>query len=247
MRVGPLRSLLPITCSQPPSPQAQPPAGVLVLSPVFVEGHFQNILLHHAMGATPLIREERLSLKRRWSSHGPPGSHMGPGGQGAQAGLALKRPSAQTPPPAPWCPAGSARGDTVGGGVLAPATCQAFDLGFSGAGLPLSPRVLKSGLRSEENAFVPPTVAIQCLETAFGVTVEDRDLALPQTLPEIFEAAAVGKVSLWASQSRGNSKSSQGLWGTRARPAFSPRLPTAEPRCPACGRGSGGLGTSPPV
>ncbi|KAM8763792.1 small glutamine-rich tetratricopeptide repeat-containing protein alpha isoform 1-T2 [Rhynchonycteris naso] len=33
-------------------------------------------------------------------------------------------------------------------------------------------------------------VAIQCLETAFGVTVEDNDLALPQTLPEIFEAAA---------------------------------------------------------
>jgi hypothetical protein len=39
------------------------------------------------------------------------------------------------------------------------------------------------------------TVAIQCLETAFGVTVEDSDLALPQTLPEIFEAAASGKVS----------------------------------------------------
>nr|KAF6402419.1 small glutamine rich tetratricopeptide repeat containing alpha [Rousettus aegyptiacus] len=36
-------------------------------------------------------------------------------------------------------------------------------------------------------------VAIQCLETAFGVTVEDHDLALPQTLPEIFEAAAMGK------------------------------------------------------
>uniref|UniRef100_A0ABI0NPB1 Small glutamine rich tetratricopeptide repeat co-chaperone alpha n=1 Tax=Bos taurus TaxID=9913 RepID=A0ABI0NPB1_BOVIN len=36
-------------------------------------------------------------------------------------------------------------------------------------------------------------VAIQCLETAFGVTVEDSDLALPQTLPEIFEAAAAGK------------------------------------------------------
>ncbi|XP_048198016.1 small glutamine-rich tetratricopeptide repeat-containing protein alpha isoform X1 [Perognathus longimembris pacificus] len=36
-------------------------------------------------------------------------------------------------------------------------------------------------------------VAIQCLETAFGVTVEDTDLALPQTLPEIFEAAASGK------------------------------------------------------
>ncbi|XP_074160500.1 small glutamine-rich tetratricopeptide repeat-containing protein alpha isoform X2 [Sminthopsis crassicaudata] len=32
-------------------------------------------------------------------------------------------------------------------------------------------------------------VAIQCLETAFGVTVEDRDLAVSKTLPEIFEAA----------------------------------------------------------
>lgn len=40
------------------------------------------------------------------------------------------------------------------------------------------------------------TVAIQCLETAFGVTLEDSDLALPQTLPEIFEAATVSKVSL---------------------------------------------------
>lgn len=28
------------------------------------------------------------------------------------------------------------------------------------------------------------------------MTVEDSDLALPQTLPEIFEAAAAGKVSL---------------------------------------------------
>lgn len=54
------------------------------------------------------------------------------------------------------------------------------------------------GLHSEENAVVPLAVAIQCLETAFGVTVEDSDLALPQTLPEIFEAAATGKVSLWA-------------------------------------------------
>ncbi|XP_015359105.1 small glutamine-rich tetratricopeptide repeat-containing protein alpha isoform X1 [Marmota marmota marmota] len=36
-------------------------------------------------------------------------------------------------------------------------------------------------------------VAIQCLETAFGVSVEDSGLALPQTLPEIFEAAATGK------------------------------------------------------
>ncbi|XP_051828177.1 small glutamine-rich tetratricopeptide repeat-containing protein alpha isoform X2 [Antechinus flavipes] len=32
-------------------------------------------------------------------------------------------------------------------------------------------------------------VAIQCLETAFGVTVDDRDLAVSKTLPEIFEAA----------------------------------------------------------
>lgn len=36
-------------------------------------------------------------------------------------------------------------------------------------------------------------VAIQCLETAFGVTVEDSHLALPQTLSEIFEAAAAHK------------------------------------------------------
>uniref|UniRef100_A0A8I6G6V0 Small glutamine rich tetratricopeptide repeat co-chaperone alpha n=1 Tax=Rattus norvegicus TaxID=10116 RepID=A0A8I6G6V0_RAT len=36
-------------------------------------------------------------------------------------------------------------------------------------------------------------VAIQCLETAFGVTLEDSDLALPQTLPEIFEAATASK------------------------------------------------------
>ncbi|KAM5239318.1 small glutamine-rich tetratricopeptide repeat-containing protein alpha [Ctenodactylus gundi] len=36
-------------------------------------------------------------------------------------------------------------------------------------------------------------VAIQCLETAFGVTVEDSDLAVPQTLLEIFNAAISGK------------------------------------------------------
>ncbi|KAM6218210.1 small glutamine-rich tetratricopeptide repeat-containing protein alpha isoform 1-T1 [Rhynchocyon petersi] len=36
-------------------------------------------------------------------------------------------------------------------------------------------------------------VAIQCLETAFAVTVEDHHLALPQTLLEIFEAAAEDK------------------------------------------------------
>uniref|UniRef100_A0A669Q3Z1 Small glutamine-rich tetratricopeptide repeat-containing protein alpha n=1 Tax=Phasianus colchicus TaxID=9054 RepID=A0A669Q3Z1_PHACC len=33
-------------------------------------------------------------------------------------------------------------------------------------------------------------VAIQCLETAFGVSLEDQGLAVSQTLPEIFEAAA---------------------------------------------------------
>uniref|UniRef100_A0A8C3UCN5 Small glutamine-rich tetratricopeptide repeat-containing protein alpha n=1 Tax=Catharus ustulatus TaxID=91951 RepID=A0A8C3UCN5_CATUS len=35
-------------------------------------------------------------------------------------------------------------------------------------------------------------VAIQCLETAFGVSMEDQGLAVSQTLPEIFEAV-VGK------------------------------------------------------
>ncbi|RLV83730.1 hypothetical protein DV515_00016366 [Chloebia gouldiae] len=35
-------------------------------------------------------------------------------------------------------------------------------------------------------------VAIQCLETAFGVSMEDQSLAVSQTLPEIFEAV-VGK------------------------------------------------------
>lgn len=49
---------------------------------------------------------------------------------------------------------------------------------------------------SEVAYLVSHTVAIQCLETAFGVTLEDSDLALPQTLPEIFEAATASKVSL---------------------------------------------------
>ncbi|XP_057233555.1 small glutamine-rich tetratricopeptide repeat-containing protein alpha-like [Malurus melanocephalus] len=34
------------------------------------------------------------------------------------------------------------------------------------------------------------SVAIQCLETAFGVSMEDQSLAVSQTLPEIFEAVA---------------------------------------------------------
>ncbi|XP_054836510.1 small glutamine-rich tetratricopeptide repeat-containing protein alpha isoform X2 [Eublepharis macularius] len=33
-------------------------------------------------------------------------------------------------------------------------------------------------------------VAIQCLETAFGVSMDDKALAISQTLPEIFDAAA---------------------------------------------------------
>lgn len=54
-------------------------------------------------------------------------------------------------------------------------------------------KIAVSGLGSAECTSIPLAVAIQCLETAFGVTVEDSDLALPQTLPEIFEAAAAGK------------------------------------------------------
>lgn len=53
-------------------------------------------------------------------------------------------------------------------------------------------------------------VAIQCLETAFGVTLEDSNLALTQTLPEIFEAAA-GKVSCGAAPiTAENSENSMG-------------------------------------
>lgn len=38
--------------------------------------------------------------------------------------------------------------------------------------------------------FIPfAAVAIQCLETAFGVSMDDRGLAVSQTLPRIFEAA----------------------------------------------------------
>ena len=65
-------------------------------------------------------------------------------------------------------------------------------------------------MRSAERTSIPLAVAIQCLETAFGVTVEDSDLALPQTLPEIFEAAAAGKVSLHVPQGHG-SVAEQGL------------------------------------
>ncbi|ELK37491.1 Small glutamine-rich tetratricopeptide repeat-containing protein alpha [Myotis davidii] len=60
-------------------------------------------------------------------------------------------------------------------------------------------------------------VAIQCLETAFGVTLEDSNLALTQTLPEIFEAAA-GKVSCGAAlitaENSENSMGSQWLRST---------------------------------
>lgn len=59
------------------------------------------------------------------------------------------------------------------------------------------PRPMPGSPTLQGPAHLPShTVAIQCLETAFGVTMEDSDLALPQTLPEIFEAAAASKVSL---------------------------------------------------
>ncbi|NXI85652.1 SGTA protein, partial [Rhipidura dahli] len=45
-------------------------------------------------------------------------------------------------------------------------------------------------------------VAIQCLETAFGVSMEDQSLAVSQTLPEIFEAVAGKELE----QSRTNSE-----------------------------------------
>lgn len=107
--VGPLPSLLPATRSQPPSPQAQHPAGVLVISPSFVEGQFWN-LLHHCTRATPLRRGERLSLQRGRGSHGTWNPH----------GAGWARSPGRTLPPAPWRPAASARSDTVGGGVSAP-------------------------------------------------------------------------------------------------------------------------------
>lgn len=65
-------------------------------------------------------------------------------------------------------------------------------------------RITVSGLGSAECTSILLAVAIQCLETAFGVTVEDSDLALPQTLPEIFEAAATGKVSLRVPRDHGS-------------------------------------------
>lgn len=34
-----------------------------------------------------------------------------------------------------------------------------------------------------------PSVAVQCLETAFEVSTDDQSLAVPMTLPEIFDSA----------------------------------------------------------
>ncbi|NWT75967.1 SGTA protein, partial [Prunella himalayana] len=48
---------------------------------------------------------------------------------------------------------------------------------------------LQSGTMSPD-AQESLEVAIQCLETAFGVSMEDQSLAVSQTLPEIFEAVA---------------------------------------------------------
>ncbi|KAJ7308148.1 hypothetical protein JRQ81_008662 [Phrynocephalus forsythii] len=52
----------------------------------------------------------------------------------------------------------------------------------------LQDQLLNGGLSPDAQESLE--VAIQCLETAFGVSMEDRSLALSQTLPEIFEAAA---------------------------------------------------------
>lgn len=66
----------------------------------------------------------------------------------------------------------------AGGGSYAAPHTKAE--GPEAAGGPLGPLTLAPS----------PAVAIQCLETAFGVSLEDRSLVLSQTLPEIFEAAA---------------------------------------------------------
>ncbi|XP_044518166.1 small glutamine-rich tetratricopeptide repeat-containing protein alpha-like [Gracilinanus agilis] len=51
----------------------------------------------------------------------------------------------------------------------------------------LHEQVKHGGLSSDAQESLE--ASIQCLETAFEVTVEDRHLAVSQTLPEIFEAA----------------------------------------------------------
>ncbi|XP_053558742.1 small glutamine-rich tetratricopeptide repeat-containing protein alpha [Bombina bombina] len=38
-------------------------------------------------------------------------------------------------------------------------------------------------------------VAVQCLETAFGISIEDQSLAVEQTLPELFAAATIKETS----------------------------------------------------
>ncbi|XP_029469042.1 small glutamine-rich tetratricopeptide repeat-containing protein alpha [Rhinatrema bivittatum] len=50
-------------------------------------------------------------------------------------------------------------------------------------------------------------VAIQCLETAFGVSMEDRNLAVSKTLPEIFAAATLKEIPSVTVNSQMNSPS----------------------------------------
>ncbi|XP_030075000.1 small glutamine-rich tetratricopeptide repeat-containing protein alpha isoform X2 [Microcaecilia unicolor] len=50
-------------------------------------------------------------------------------------------------------------------------------------------------------------VAIQCLETAFGVSMEDHNLAVSKTLPEIFAAASLKEIPCVTVNSETNSPS----------------------------------------
>lgn len=87
-------------------------------------------------------------------------------------------------------------------GGLSPDAQESLE-GGSGAGLPGLPRGLPGGAGGPDGPLSPsppPAVAIQCLETAFGVSVDDRGLAISQKLPDIFEAAAA-KVSACGSLS----------------------------------------------
>ncbi|XP_051929968.1 small glutamine-rich tetratricopeptide repeat-containing protein alpha isoform X2 [Hippocampus zosterae] len=64
-------------------------------------------------------------------------------------------------------------------------------------------------------------VAVQCLETAFEVSADDRSLAVPLTLPEIFASAA-----LQTSPSQGNNNNNDGVEVDEERRAEAERLKT---------------------
>ena len=55
---------------------------------------------------------------------------------------------------------------------------------------PLSNHVISSQcMHNDSNDDSSSTVAIQCLETTFKVSSSDCHLAVPQTLPEIFQSS----------------------------------------------------------